>query len=310
MAKRFSVLRIPFLAALLALFFTACDDSTPLDVPGNTAPVITLDTNVSTFLNKLGETVNVDLKLSDNEGLKLLRVVRKHIDNKGVVITENEVYSDQAVTGTSLTFPFAYTIPASYTIYDKIRFTFYVLDNEGQWDSTFALINVIPESVGPGVDYPLQSYTDNKLMRNGKVFTFPANTQSVFGFAPRNYPTNTADQDIADQVPGTFGMPFEPILISPNNGTRDSIFVLTDSTVFNYDACTYEIIWQAYKAAENPVKITPKLKTGDIVIVKLKPANLPHPMFAVMRIKQIVTNPSTDPRGDYFMFDYKYSFKP
>jgi len=309
---RISSVRLLVFGLLVAACIAACKQDVRLIVPENEPPIITLDTVISAFQGKLGEQITVPVRTADNEGLHLFRVVARRTDSKGAILWKDSIIYELGLEGSGMNFNYTYTIPANHNIYDRVYFTLYALDLEGFWDSTFMNVTVVPERYVPNKDYPIQTYTDTILFRNGKVGSGQPNAKSFFNFAGRMYAPNVNDQDIADTVRAKLTPPtYNPILRSPNNGTRDSIFVVTNPTVFNYTAATYTTIWQAFYSAAKPARHTPPLNVGDIVIMRLKLANLADEMFAVLRVKDIKpgsTLGGVNGRDDYFVFDYKYTY--
>ncbi|MEO0471627.1 MAG: hypothetical protein AAF206_18500, partial [Bacteroidota bacterium] len=149
---------------------------------------------------------------------------------------------------------------------------------------------------------------------NDSIFNFRSNVAFRFNFTQRNSfpdisgPGNVLDTDIEESA-GSQGL-WEPRLISPNNAffNRDSVFVLTDASRFNYNEASYETIAQAWFSDPSPASETPVLAVDDIVIVRLTKS--PQPQFAVMRITRLEDDGAGLNVRDRLIFDYMVTSQP
>ena len=288
-----------FVAGLLWL--SSCNrDIDESFIPEDTTPAITL---VSPTQNNLLAAPNTALtatfKLSDNEALKVFRVVRRVYDTLGTVIgTDFIEVEDTSIQGDKQAFrTLSYTVP-NLPYYYKVRLTCYAIDTKGTFSSAFVTVNVVPGPVAPP-PYLMESYTNDKLYGKRAI-----NNKHFFSYKYRAYINNTLDKDI-EETSSLTNADFVRKLISPNNqlaGSPDSVFVITDASRFNYDDANYNYVWEAFYSDPLPKNTTPALEVGDIVITRL--SNKPH--FAVMRITSI--NDAPGDANDYLVFDYKYSY--
>lgn len=289
------------LALVLALTVAGCrrdDDLTDDEPPLDTPPQITITepTNGLALL-EVGESVSIHYDLFDNELLNTYYVSSRIISVNGVEVqADTEIPGTrQALSTTSAERVFTYTVP-NVQVFTTIEIRGHAIDNKNREAVVLFRISVIPPA-DAGTIYPIQEYTGDTLWsiytghdyyfdlinrRHGDQFEIP----------------NTVDRHLQENSPSG-GASFIGVFSSPANFNRDSVLVLTNQTVFNYDSLTYQTIYEAFvtsnqigNSAGGPVW------PGDVILLKLPVA--PH--YAAIRIKEKNAN------NGYFVFDYKYTY--
>ena len=218
--KRFTLV-LPLFALAAILLFSACDrtiDTRP--IPGDGDPGISLaEPERNNFLRTINSTVDLTLRLTDNEALKILRVTETLYDNEGDTIFEDVYAMDEAIAGTVLLHPFSYPIGTSVQgvplgDYYKIKLTFYVLDTKGASAQTSIVIDIVTDPMGNPL-FPIRSYPDNEIIHPN---TFSGNEDFNF-YNPTTSPTNMLNMHIkiVDAAPGPLSGKY---LVSPNSIAR------------------------------------------------------------------------------------------
>lgn len=322
------------LIALLLTLLTACrpdaDDEVVL-LPENVGPgIAVLSPSNTRLLKRPGEAGSVVLKLLDNEQLRLLRIVKLIYDQRDSLVDE-AIPEDIELQDQRVEYTYNFITPSLPAFY-KVQYVCYAIDFSGRSAETFFWVSIQPDPDAPPL-YNTLSYTNDTLWNGLDTEATPIdpNPSNKWGFnfsarrvLPDTLPTNVTlpQMDIAesDQTgPGDGqGSPFAPNLYSPNHGIvgdDTAIFVITDSTRFNYERANYNTIYQAFFSDPAPAPTAPPtnhplaernkvgLEVGDIVIVKL--IKTPRPQFAVMRVKEIFREGFGVSRSDYMVFDYK-----
>ncbi|RMG71344.1 MAG: hypothetical protein D6722_06960 [Bacteroidetes bacterium] len=311
--------RLASLFSLLVLALVGCKQDPSLDelIPADGAPAITIISPSSTrFLSQAGQSVTVTFQLADNEALKLFRAVPRIYDAKDSLIGD-ALPLDFEITGTNVTFPFTLTVPALDPFY-KIQYNCYVIDKKGAFATTNFWVSVVPDPSDPPL-YRTLTYTGDTIFNpNGNkdyAFNFTSRAKLPTTDGPYSGTTSTQrlQMDIALRtipIPPSLTQTWEPFLISPNNGELglDSVFVVVNASVFNYDAADYNTIYRAFFSDPSPATQTPllyDLDPNDYIIVRLIKA--PQPQFAVIRIQQVKDDLQGGVFGnnDQLIFDYK-----
>ena len=290
--------RNSYLLALLAIVLLATpscnrndddDDREPL--PEDQKPTVTLispDQNYS--LNEVGETQTISLRFNDPELLGMYQVFEKIIDNNGNVQQQPIKIDEENISGKEFMLDYNYTVP-NIPVYSLIKLEFVGLDNQGKSVSFMFNVNVIPTPNNE--PFEVEEFTTTDTIYANTV----GNNRNYFDFAGQNnFVLNPTRRDIGDAAgTGTF----TGQLISPNNGSADSVFVVTNAASFNYEQATYSTINAAFNSNPNQLMMTPTLNAGDIVIVKVANAASP-PQYAVMNIQSVTF--------DFVTFMYKRTF--
>lgn len=302
------------------LVFSACK-KTELDtaIPANTKPVMYIEAPaVAAQQGQIGDAFAWAFRAKDNEALRAFRIVADLYDEKGGLIFQDSVFESFTLSGKDEQVLYPFIIPTNYTYNGvtspvKINYRwalrFYVLDTEGQSDSSKATITVI-DTFAPADPYKIEAYTNITMDRGA----FVTSTRRTFNFAGNFYPTNTLDMDIREfQTAGPTETEYRPRLISPNNNNGDSVFAVVSQSTFNYEAATYSTIKRAFRSAAVINDTSPKLNVNDVLIVRLRDNNSNIPQYAVMVIRKTNrgdANGSFKGTKDFFVFDYKYTYKP
>ena len=300
--------RILAMIGLLAVI--ACDNQEVIDLlPEDQAPAITLISPAnSSLLRRVDESFEVTVQLADNEELRLLRLTAEIFDERDVQIGNSFLVKDMEVTGKNVTIDITEKVPQGALPYYKVKYTVHAIDTKGDFSSAFFWVSVLPEPVNPA-PYEVRTYTRDS------IFNSEANFGKGFNFTNRELLPNPQrqgtdlDYDIRE-ISKTARLLYQPILASPSNAFfgQDSVFVITDESRFNYDAATYETIFNAFFSDPAPAPQTPALKIGDLVIVRLTKA--PQPQFAVMKITGIKDHGAGVNIFDVLRFDYKVTALP
>ena len=287
------------IALILLLCLTACDEETlPGELPSEDAdPAIRLLVPKSPrWLARPGDSIQALIQLADNEGLTQFTVDEIILDSAENVVETNEGLISRSLTGTVTTEDLRTTV-RNFPPFYRILYVCEVQDTKGATAQLELRVDITPgEDEAPAIQ--VFSYTNNRL------FAITATTGYAFNFSTQqNFPPpaspNVLNLDIQeDSRVGSF----DRALISPNNQQigQDSVFVLTDSSRFNYEDATYLSISQAYAAEPTPIARVEDLEMGDIVIVRLSRA--PQVQFAAMKITGVVNVNGPD---DYLIFDHK-----
>lgn len=293
--RKFNTL-VPLFALLMLLVFTGCDPEEgqydkPDPVDGD--PQVTLISPSTGYaLAQIGETVNITFEIHDNELLTEWEATEQWVSVSGVeVLPETQIPGQlAAIATTNAERVVSYTIPNTVQVYTTITIRAKVRDNKGKEAMASFDINVIPDP-DTTTAYELQPYTDNSL--------FSITTGDDYNYDIIN---RVAGSDLEIAGPNRYlrenSIPpaIDYKLTSPISAPNDSVLVTTNTSLFNYEECTYETIYQAYVTSNRIGTETEPLGPEDIVILKLP--NNPH--FAVFYIKSVAN-------GE-IIFDYKYSF--
>ena len=282
------------LAGVMIIASGCKPDPEPDPIPEDGDPRITIMNPTSGYsLDTIGAPISIQYRLDDNEFLTEFRIAERWLDPMGnEVLPETQIYSQNLSESNWVTTFNAYTVP-QVQLYSRIELIAYAVDSKGKVDRAVFTINVIPvPSDAP--EFLVEEYPDGDTIWTG------TNTAGkfYFDFVNRtNDVTNPNRRDIGEaSVSG-----FQKILNSPNNGPADSVIVVTNSSLFNYDQMTYQSAWEAFVTNPNQLTETPTLSVGDIVIIK-SPPTTPH--LVAMRIKEI--EPNTFP---YMVFEYKRTYE-
>jgi hypothetical protein len=303
--KKFT--RFTLFASLLLLtgYFAGCDrDIDTRPIPTDLDPGIALETpDRSNFLRRIGETVELTLRITDNEALKVFRVAESVFNADGDTLLLNSYRNDELIDGEVVLKNFVYTVPIDVQgvlidPYSSIKLTFYAIDTKGASASTSVLIDVLGPQL-PDPPYPIRQYNNNRMIHpnsfsGGEDFNF---------YDPSTSPVVELDMDvkIVDETPGPLS---GKSLVSPNNALlgRDSVFVQITDDRFNFDSCTYTTIQQAWYSG-NPISSqVPMPEVGEMLIIRLsKTNNGVDEQFAVMKVTEFRGNGSTQS----VLFDFK-----
>lgn len=306
----FSV-RAGIFTLMLAITLVACDNQDPIELlPEDQAPAITLvSPSNNTLLREVGESFTVTFQLADNEALELLRITAEIYDQRDVLIGSSFLVRDMEVSGTNVVMDYTDQVPQGALPYYKVKYTAHAIDRKGEFSSAFFWVSVLPEPATPA-PFEVRSYTGDSIFNDQANFGYAYNfTARQLYPLPGNFGSDL-DYDIRENSNTARSGLYRPRLFSPNNEFfgQDSVFVITDETRFNYDAATYETIFNAFFSDPMPMPRTPELEVGDIVIVRLTKA--PQPQFAVMKITEIFSDGAGILIGDKLFFDYKVTAKP
>ncbi|MFK7973007.1 MAG: hypothetical protein AB8F95_21735 [Bacteroidia bacterium] len=298
---------------ILLVLISACDrniDTRP--VPKDQDPVIALaETGRAQLLRRIGSTADINLRIGDNENLKLLRITESIFDQDSMPLLSDQIKQDIPLNQNGL---FVYTYNYSITSnvaginlgdYYRIRLAFYAIDSKGVSSSVTVDIDILPDPLGPPA-FDLRSYSDIRLSHPNDL----ADQRSTFYFIGRSYPTNNdlnKDIMIVDSRPGPFTSKFFTSPASIAKGTDTMIFVKTGPEKINFDEADHRIIKQGYLSAEKYYGTLPTdFEVGDMVIVRLSQEfTNPNKHYALMRIKEFVSDGA--PADQYILFDYKVS---
>jgi hypothetical protein len=308
-SKSLRLFGVALLSGLLLLPGCVEDVSLPDDlIPADEGPAIAIVApSNSRLLKRAGEQATFTFRLADKEGLQLFRAVPRIFDEKDSLIGD-ALPIDFQVSGTSISFDFTLTAPA-LDPYFKVRYACYAIDTKGNSASAACWISILPDPSTPP-PFELLSYTGDSIFnsRNNALFAFNFSARKRLPTTPgQNLDTVRLQMDIAENSLSGQGGPdsWKPTLISPSNNFLgfDSVFVMTDASRFNYEAATYQTIYEAFFSDPAPSVQTPALKVGDYVIVRL--IKTPRPQFAVMKITRLFYDGPGVAVKDYLRFDYK-----
>jgi hypothetical protein len=324
------------IVALLMILLTACrSDSNEqiILVPENVGPgIAVISPNNTRLLKRPGEPGTVVLKLLDNEQLKLLRIVKK-IYNASDLLVDEEIPEDitDGITEQRVEYTYNFTTPVLPAFY-KVQYICYAIDLSGRSAETYFWVSIQPDANAPQ-PYQTLSYTNDTIYNSLDTQTNPD---------PNDIPTNSygfnfsgrkalpgepglapgpflAQMDIAENSGSGVGAEgWIPTFYSPNHevtGSDTAIFVMTDSTRFNFDLANYTTIFEAFASDAAPSPTAPptnhpigsrnknSVQVGDIIIVKL--IKTPRPQFAVMKITEVFREGFGTALSDFVRFDYK-----
>ena len=219
-------------------------------------------------------------------------------------------FFEEDLTGNNIEYVYTDDVPAVGDYY-KIRYTCYAVDTKGGFSSAVFWITVLPAPLNPA-PFEVLEYTKDSIFnkRSGSLYGFNFSSRKALPL-PGQTP-NILDLDIAENS-GTGQGFWYPTIGSPNNDQlgKDSVFVVTDASRFNYEEATYETIYQAFYSDAFDSRldhgVAPKgdelMEVGDYYIIRLTKA--PFPQFAVMKITKIVDDGAGVAVHDYVVFDYK-----
>lgn len=293
--------------AFIALLLNGCEENLGPLIPADEDPAITLIAPTSNSINlQAGQEFNITFQMADNEALKVFRVVGRIYDQDENLLGSDVIMFEEEISGSNIEYVYTDDVPSLGNYY-KIRYTCYAVDSKGAFSSAIFWITVIPTPPDPS-PYEVLEY------KKDSIFNRKANAYYAFNFTSRKampkpgQSANTLDLDIQENS-GTGQGQWAPTLYSPNNDFfgKDSVFVMTDATRFNYEEATYETIYQAWYSDPFDSRIdhskTPVLKVGDYVIIRLNKS--PFPQFAVMKITKVFDDGAGVNVKDYIVFDYK-----
>ncbi len=290
-------LLVPVLSLFVVLILAGCDpdkDNVNVTPPEDSDPQVTLISPSTGYtLASVGETVEATFEIHDNELLTNWWATERWESVSGVqVLAESRIPGQDAVIATqNQERVISYTIPQSVQVYTTIEIRGYAQDNKGKVASAMFRINVIPVSDSTVV-YELESYMDDTI--------YSITTGDDYNFDLIN---RQRGNDLEIPSPNRYiresSMPpsIDYVLTSPISGGADSVLVTTSSSVFNFEDCTYETIYQAFVTSNRIGPRTDPLSPGDVAILKLP--NNPH--FAVILVKTTGSGLMT--------FDHKRSYE-
>ncbi len=285
------------LFALLMLVLTGCDpeegkyDNEP---PVDGDPQVTLISPANGYaLARVGETVDITFEIFDNELLTEWEATERWVSVSGVEVLAPTTIPGQlaAIATTNAERVISYTVPSTVQVYTTIEIRACARDNKGKEACASFRINVVPEQDSTTA-FELQSYTDDVLfsITTGDDYNFDLINRMVGSDleipAPNRYLRESSIPPAIDYK-----------LTSPINNPMDSVLVTTNTSLFNFEECTYETIYRAYVTSNRIGVETDPLQAEDVVILKLP--NTPH--FAVFYFKSI--------GNGEMRFDYKYSYQ-
>lgn len=290
-------LLVPVLSLFVVLILAGCDpdkDNVNVTPPDDSDPQVTLIApSTGYILASVGETVEGTFEIHDNELLTNWWATERWESVSGVeVLPETQITGQEAVIATqNEERVVSYTIPQSIQVYTTIEIRGYAQDNKGKVASAMFRINVIPMSDSTVV-YELETYMDDTIysITTGDDYNYDlilrqrGNDLEIP--SPNRYIRESSIPPAIDYV-----------LTSPISGAADSVLVTTNTSVFNYEACTYETIYQAFVTSNRIGRRTDPLSSGDVAILKLP--NNPH--FAVIHVKET--------GNGRMIFDHKRSYE-
>ena len=297
--------------ALVAVFQGGCQPDEEIELlPEDRSPAITLiSPSNSSLLKEVDESFTVTVQLADNEALKLLRITAEIFDQQDQQIGTSFLVRDIEVSGTNVTLDLTEKVPQGALPFYKVKYTIHAIDSKGEFSSAFFWVSVLPQPADPAI-YEVRSYTRDSIFNSEAPFSRGFNFTNREPLPNQVRQGTDLDYDIRE-ISRTAKLLYKPRLSSPSNDffNQDSIFVITSASRFNYDAATYETIFNAFFSDPNPAVTTPELKVGDLVIVRLTKA--PKPQFAVMNIRAIKDDGGgTFNIRDVVVFDYKVTALP
>ncbi len=285
------------ISLFLVLILAGCDpdkDNVNMTPPEDSDPQVTLITpSTGLILASIGETVEAIFEIHDNELLTDWWATERWESVSGVeVLPETQIPGQVAVIATqSQERSISYTIPTSIQVYTTIEIRGYAQDNKGKIATALVRINVIPGSDST-VAYELESYVDDTVysITTGDDYNFDL-IQRLRGNDGEIAPANRYIRE--SSIPPAI----DYIITSPISGAVDSVLVTTNTSVFNFEDCTYETIYQAFVTSNRIGSSTDPLGPGDVAILKLP--NDPH--FAVIMVKKA--------ENGFMTFDHKRSYE-
>ncbi|MDX2248145.1 MAG: hypothetical protein SF052_15275 [Bacteroidia bacterium] len=300
--KAFCSLLTPI--AVLVFLFNGCTTELEPLLPADQDPAITiLEPASNNFLLEAGDEFTVTFRMADAEALKVFRAIGTIYDQDDQVVGNDVILFEDDLSGVNLSYDYVDDVPA-VTPYFKIRYTCYAVDSKGAYASAVFWVSVLPAPSDPS-PFEVLSYEKDS------IFNRKSNAQYGFNFTQRRQlpavagqTPNLLDLDIAENSNTGQGI-WSPTLNSPSNDLlgRDSVFVITDASHFNYEEATYQTIYEAFYSDPAPYSKTPVLKVDDYVIVRLTKS--PFPQFAVMHITKVKDDGAGVNIRDYVVFNYK-----
>ncbi|MEM6628259.1 MAG: hypothetical protein AAF694_01240 [Bacteroidota bacterium] len=280
---------------------TGCHDDT-LNNPLRDfeAPVIQLiDPDSTTLILSIGEQIEFSLEASDDLQLSFFRVFLSVQDPEGAELLPFTLLTERSLSERFERLSFTDVID-SFPSFSKLKYLFVVEDQRQASDSASVVITAVIEDPTSSPLYPVATYGLQTLWSGASDRFSAYNFTTQQGYLSTH--NNPLELDIQELSTGS---EFLAQLRSPNNERldRDSIFVLLDSTKLNYAEADYEKIWGAYQSSTEQVDLTPRLKRGDLVIIRLTKA--PSPQFALMQIGLVQDLSGSE--NDFIEFEYKVS---
>lgn len=296
--------------AFIASMITACDPSHDWDIhpiPADERPAIALiSPSNNNILALAGDHAVASFRLSDNEALRVFRVIGQIYDEHDSLIGTEFIVQDEIIMGQKTVQDVNYLVPLLPSYY-KVRLTAYAIDTKGAYTSAVVWVNVVP-TLPAGPPHPISN--EYKSFRLYSKLSGGVNYRFQFSLGASNPPGQPNPNDPADiqEISATAGT-FEHRLKSPNNEEdgQSNVFVVLNSSLFNYDLANWNTLSQAFFSAADPTATTAPLNVGDIVVVRLEYIPIQGERFAVMRVTEVVDDPLGD-AGDYIGFDYKYTY--
>jgi hypothetical protein len=314
------------LSSMVALFSGCEKDEPALSVPSDKKPAIRrIDPQQSNVLAKPGSTVSARFIMADNEELKQWEVLAEVLTNfrterlllpvNGRLVdttiyradTARQVIHLEDLVGNQADMVYEYRVPTLPT-FSRIDLKARVYDVKDQQDTSIIRITVDFARPDTFVDnFQILTYERRDTLFHGlstEDIRIAYNLQGRSGATP----INEGDKDIQEASQDTSTKFFEAAITSPNNSFDPAALVVLSSDVFNYERTTYQTMRQAF-IANAPENVTPPLKEGDIVILRMSLRhrnfrNYHH--FAAIRIMSVVRD-NAEPLKSYIVFQYKRS---
>ncbi len=296
---------IGFLMVILTAITWSCNNAEVTDgeLITDQDPAITLITPTNgVFLGRVGTNFQATLQAADNEALKLIRIMAQVYNDQDAPVGSATILQDFQVSGKNVTQPVVITVPSLPAFY-RVKYTCFVIDLKGASASTFFNLNVLPEAQSPS-NFKLLTYNSDTIFNKLSTKKYAFNFTNRVNLPKAGGQTNVLDFDIEENS-GTGRGAWIPTIGSPSNNQLglDSVFVKTDLSRFNYDAATYETIYNAFYSDPSPSTLVADLDTAQIIIVRL--IKTPRPQFAVMKILGLKNDGGGLNVKDYVTFDYK-----
>ncbi|MEM6264980.1 MAG: hypothetical protein AAGI38_20885 [Bacteroidota bacterium] len=302
-------------------------------IPVDDNPAITVEPPSSgTYKSQIGDQVVVNLRMADNESLRLLRVMRtiynqadqpivsldffQDVDLEGQVVPEDFLYDIAPVANTSAG-------PINIEEFFKVRLTFFVIDTKGASDSVSVWIDIVSKDDIQQELFKLDSYEGVTMNNPDKISIAPTPCpddksgpvgESNYSLSLNKHlgtNPNVLDLELAIKSEAPFNARFSAAFTSPANDARgiQEVFAYTDETRFNFEKATYTTLSEAFNSANAYFAETDPLVPGQILLVRLpRPTGIPNTYhLAALRITEV--RDSLGGNCDYLQFDYLVSFE-
>lgn len=302
------------LTAGLVMGLSSCKPDEDIDPPPvDSAPIISISNpSVPYTLARTGDIVNITFQAHDNELLNLFRITELRKDPSGVTYqAETEIFQ-AAVSDIDHEHFLNYEVPAVPQWYSTIELRGYAVDNKGRTVSVKFAISVIPPA-GSGSSFAVQSYDNDTINPGGDTIWMGYTGLNGGGYNYDIFNHRVGyDSDISlldrhlTEVSASIVDPVSSF-ISPYWQGQDSVLVVTDYSILDFDNLTWETTWQAFMSSNQIGGMAgPPVQPGNIVILKL---NTPTIHFAVFKIEGVQTD-ATVAMNNYVRFNYKYTYTP